>query len=140
MDDTDEESTIWDAVDEVLICGKGEMIKTLANACFHHGIPKRNIHFELFEEYNDDIYPVEKEFPLIENIEVEFTMLGKKYTTQLPDNKDKILQQLLLQKFPVPYSCKSESAEAVNVLWKKEKWNCWKMNILPKKRKCRDIY
>jgi ring-1,2-phenylacetyl-CoA epoxidase subunit PaaE len=23
LDDTDEESTIWDAVDEVLICGKG---------------------------------------------------------------------------------------------------------------------
>jgi len=107
LDDTDEESTIWDAVDEVLICGKGEMIKTLANACYHHGIPKKNIHFELFEEFNDDIYPVEKEFPLIENIEVEFIMLGKKYTTQLPDNKDKILQQLLIQKFPVPYSCKS---------------------------------
>jgi ring-1,2-phenylacetyl-CoA epoxidase subunit PaaE len=84
-----------------------EMIKTLANACYHHGIPKKNIHFELFEEFNNDIYPVEKEFPLIENIEVEFTMLGKKYTTQLPDNRDKILQQLLLQKFPVPYSCKS---------------------------------
>ncbi|MBV8326738.1 ferredoxin--NADP reductase [Chryseobacterium sp.] len=107
LDDTDEESTIWDAVDEVLICGKGEMIKTLANACYHHGIPKKNIHFELFEEYNDDIYPIEKEFPLIENIEVEFTMLGKKYTTILPDNKDRVLQQLLSQKFPVPYSCKS---------------------------------
>lgn len=107
LDDTDEESTIWDAVDEVLICGKGEMIKTLANACYHHGIPKKNIHFELFEEFNDDIYPVEKEFPLIENIEVEFKMFGKKYTTELPDNKEKILQQLLIQKFSVPYSCKS---------------------------------
>lgn len=107
LDDTDEESTIWDAVDEVLICGKGDMIKTLANACYHHGIPKKNIHFELFEEYNDDIYPVEKEFPIIENIDVEFTMLGKKYTTQLPDNNEKILQQLLIRKFSVPYSCKS---------------------------------
>ncbi|WP_042722321.1 flavin reductase family protein [Flavobacterium sp. B17] len=107
LDDTDEESTIWDAVDEVLICGKGEMIKTLANACYHHGIPKKNIHFELFEEYNDDIYPVEKEFPLIENIDVEFKMLGKKYFTELSDNKEKILQQLLIQKFAVPYSCKS---------------------------------
>lgn len=107
LDDTDEESTIWDAVDEVLICGKGEMIKSLANACYHHGIPKKNIHFELFEEYNDDIYPVEKEFPLIENIEVAFKILGKEYETHLPDNKEKILQQLLIQKFPVPYSCKS---------------------------------
>ncbi|UWX61994.1 ferredoxin--NADP reductase [Chryseobacterium oranimense] len=107
LDDTDEESTIWDAVDEVLICGKGEMIKSLANACYHHGIPKKNIHFELFEEYNDDIYPVEKEFPLIENIEVAFKILGKDYETHLPDNKEKILQQLLIQNFPVPYSCKS---------------------------------
>ncbi|WP_292011151.1 ferredoxin--NADP reductase [Chryseobacterium sp.] len=107
LDDTDEESTIWDAVDEVLICGKGNMIKTLANACYHHGIPKKNIHFELFEEYNEDIYPIEKEFPLIENVEVEFKMFGKEYHTILPDNKDKVLQQLLIQKFPVPYSCKS---------------------------------
>lgn len=107
LDDTDEESTIWDAVDEVLICGKGEMIRSLANACYHHGIPKKNIHFELFEEYNDDIYPVEKEFPLIENIEVAFKILGKEYETHLPDNREKILQQLLIQNFPVPYSCKS---------------------------------
>ncbi|WP_159475197.1 flavin reductase family protein [Chryseobacterium sp. 18068] len=107
LDDTDEESTIWDAVDEVLICGKGEMIKTLANACYHHGIPKKNIHFELFEEFNDDIYPVEKEFPLIENVEVDFQLLGKNYQTVFSNNREKILQQLLIQKFPVPYSCKS---------------------------------
>ncbi|MBT2619660.1 MULTISPECIES: flavin reductase family protein [Chryseobacterium] len=107
LDDTDEESTIWDAVDEVLICGKGEMIKTLANACYHHGIPKKNIHFELFEEFNDDIYPIEKEFPLIENVEVDFKIQGQKYSTELPDNREKILQQLLIQKFQVPYSCKS---------------------------------
>ncbi|MEY8760047.1 flavin reductase family protein [Chryseobacterium tongliaoense] len=107
LDDTDEESTIWDAVDDVLICGKGEMIKTLANACYHHGIPKKNIHFELFEEYNDDIYPIEKEFPLIEAVKVEFTMFGKDYETEFPNNKEKILQQLLVQNFPVPYSCKS---------------------------------
>ena len=107
LDDTDEESTIWDAVDEVLICGKGEMIKSIANACFNHGIPKKNIHFELFEEFNDDIYPVEKEFPLIEDIEVDFKIFNKKYSTQLENNKTKLLQQLLIQKFPVPYSCKS---------------------------------
>ncbi|MCA6066272.1 ferredoxin--NADP reductase [Chryseobacterium sp. RG1] len=107
LDDTDEESTIWDAVDDVLICGKGEMIKTLANACYHHGIPKKNIHFELFEEFNDDIYPLEKEFPLIKNVEMEFRILGQQYKTELPTNEEKILQQLLIQKFPVPYSCKS---------------------------------
>ncbi|MFY1046218.1 2Fe-2S iron-sulfur cluster-binding protein [Chryseobacterium sp. GP-SGM7] len=107
LDDTDEESTIWDAVDEVLICGKGEMIKTLANACYHHGIPKKNIHFELFEEFNDDIYPIEKEFPLITDVQVDFKMLGKMYQAHFRDNREKILQQLLTQGFPVPYSCKS---------------------------------
>ena len=107
LDDMDEESTIWDAVDEVLICGKGEMIKSVANACFHHGIPKKNIHFELFEEFNEDIYPQEKEFPLIENIEVDFKIFNKNYSTHLINNKTKLLQQLLIQKFPVPYSCKS---------------------------------
>lgn len=107
LDDTDEESTIWDAVDEVLICGKGEMIKSIANACYENGIRKKNIHFELFEEFNNDIYPVEQEFPLIHNVQLNFRMLGKEYRTILLDNKEKILQQLLIQKFPVPYSCKS---------------------------------
>lgn len=107
LDDTDEESTIWDAVDEVLICGKGEMIKTLANACFENGIPKRNIHFELFEEFNDDIYPQEVDLPLITDIDVDFKILGTSYQTKLPTNKTRLLQQLLEQGFPVPYSCKS---------------------------------
>ncbi|MBW8360697.1 MAG: 2Fe-2S iron-sulfur cluster binding domain-containing protein [Kaistella sp.] len=107
LDDTDEESTIWDAVDEVLICGKGEMIKSLANACYNNGIPKKNIHFELFEEYNEDIYPQEKEFPLIEDIEVDFKLFNSHYSTKLEDNRSRLLQQLLVQKFPLPYSCKS---------------------------------
>lgn len=107
LDDTDEEATLWDAVDEVLICGKGKMIKSLANACYHHGIRKENIHFELFEAYNEDIYPIEKEFPLIENIEVEFTFNAISYKTTFDNNKEKLLPQLLEQGFDVPYSCKS---------------------------------
>ncbi|WP_407405487.1 2Fe-2S iron-sulfur cluster-binding protein [Chryseobacterium sp.] len=107
LDDTDEESTIWDAVDEVLICGKESMVKSLANACYHHGIRKKNIHYELFDELIDEIYPSEKQFPLIENIKVEFTILGKNYSTLFKNNKEKILQQLLEQNYPVPYSCKA---------------------------------
>lgn len=107
LDDTDEESTIWDAVDEILICGPGEMIKSLANESHKRGIPKKNIHFELFESFNEDIYEQEKEFPLIENIEVEFQLYGEKFTTKLQNNKYKLLQQLLEQGFKVPYSCKS---------------------------------
>src|SRR5690606_11669693 len=89
------------------ICGKGDMIKSLANACYNNGIPKKNIHFELFEEYNEDIYPVEKEFPLVENIEVDFKLFNRSYSTVVPNNKIKLLQQLLIQNFPVPYSCNS---------------------------------
>lgn len=107
LDDTDEESTIWDAVDEVLICGKGEMIKSLARACHENGIPKKNIHFELFEEFEDDIYENEQEIEYVSNIEVEFKVDGKRYETVLPDNKIKLLQALLEQKYNIPYSCKS---------------------------------
>lgn len=107
LDDTDEESTIWDAVDEVLICGKGEMIRSLANACYNNGIPKKNIHFELFETFNEDIYPVEKEFPLVQNIAVDFKLFNRDYHSTLPNNKARLLQQLVAQGFPVPYSCKS---------------------------------
>ena len=107
LDDTDEESTIWDSVDEVLICGKGEMIKSLANACFDHGIPKKNIHFELFQEFNEDIYPQEEAFPLIENIEVDFKLMDEVHHTTFDNNETRLLQKLLIQGFPVPYSCKS---------------------------------
>ena len=46
QDEEDEESTIWDATDEVR-SWSSEMIKSIANACYHHGIRKQNIHFEL---------------------------------------------------------------------------------------------
>lgn len=107
LDDTDEESTIWDAVDNVLICGKGEMIKEIANACYENGIPKKSIHFELFAEFNEDIYPQEIEFPKVENIVVDFKINNKNHTTILPNNEMKILQHLIVQGFEVPYSCKS---------------------------------
>jgi ring-1,2-phenylacetyl-CoA epoxidase subunit PaaE len=108
LDEDDEESTIWDSTDKVLICGPGAMIKSVANACYNHGIPKKNIHFELFEAYNEDIYPTEKEFPLIENVNVtiKFNHIVKEGII-LKNNKRKILQQLLDLGYKLPYSCKS---------------------------------
>ena len=70
-----------------------EMIKSIANGCYQNGIPKKNIHFELFETFNEDIYPVEKEFPLLENIDVEFKIFKNSYQTQFEDNKTKILRK-----------------------------------------------
>lgn len=107
LDDTDEESTIWDSVDHVLISGKGEMIKSIANACYENGMMKPNIHFELFEAFNEDIYPQEKEFPLVENIDLYFTLKGEEQHVNFKDNRVKVLQELLQQKYKVPYSCKS---------------------------------
>ena len=107
LDDTDEESTLWDSVDEVLICGPGEMIREVANACYENGIPKKNIHFELFEAFNEDIFPVEVAFPLVEDIEVEYIYQGKSTLVQLEDNRHKLLQSLSSLHLPVPFSCKS---------------------------------
>lgn len=108
LDEDDEESTIWDSTDKVLICGPGAMIKSVANACYNHGIPKKNIHFELFETYNEDIYPTEKEFPLIENVNVKIKFNHiEKDGIILKNNERKLLQQLLDLGYKLPYSCKS---------------------------------
>lgn len=108
LDEDDEESTIWDSTDKVLICGSGAMIKSVANACFNHGIPKKNIHFELFESFNEDIYPTEKEFPLIENVNVKIKFNHVvKDDIILKNNERKLLQQLLDLGYKLPYSCKS---------------------------------
>lgn len=106
-DDTDEESTLWDSVDEVSICGPGEMIREVANACYENGIPKENIHFELFGEFAGDIYPQTVTTPLVRDISVEVLVSGKTFQATLPDNRHKLLQALLDLELPLPYSCKS---------------------------------
>ncbi|NAW51013.1 2Fe-2S iron-sulfur cluster binding domain-containing protein [Elizabethkingia argentiflava] len=107
LDEEDEESTIWDATDEVLICGPGGMIKSIANACYKRGIRKKNIHFELFEEFNEDIYEIEETLPIIKDINVKFTLQGRNYQYDIPSNETPILSALLEAGFNIPYSCKS---------------------------------
>lgn len=108
LDENDEETTIWDEVDEVLICGKGEMIKSIANACFNNGMRKNSIYYELFENFNDTIFEPEQKAEIIQNIEVSFVLNGeKKENILLETNEEKILQQLLKKGYKVPYSCKS---------------------------------
>ena len=109
LDDTDEESTIWDAVDEVLICGKGEMIKTLANACYHHGIPKKNIHFELFTTPGQKIVEtntssVDKDEQLKSLITIKLD--GRSFSFELAYNNGSILDEALKQGADLPYACK----------------------------------
>lgn len=108
LDEDDEETTLWDQVDEILICGPGEMIKSVANACFNNGIPKKSIHFELFEEYNEDIFLNEESFPLLKDISVRFKFNHQESKEViLVDNQKKILPQLLSLGYKLPYSCKS---------------------------------
>lgn len=106
-DEDDEEAVIWDQTDELLICGPGEMIREIANAAFNNGIRKKNIHFELFESFNEDVFPVTQQFPLLKNIKVSYTYLNRHVVAALPDNSRKILHQLLELGYDVPYSCKS---------------------------------
>ncbi len=106
-EEDDAETTIWDSTDEVLICGPGEMIKTVANACNKFGIPRKNIHFELFDTFDGDIFTSEKKIPLLENIETTIQLSGKNYDFVFKNNQEKILTQLLALGLEVPYSCKS---------------------------------
>ena len=86
---------VWDEVDEVLICGKGEMIKSIANACFNNGMRKKSIHYELFENFNENIFEPEKKLEIIHNIEVTYVLNGKKNEKVLLEtNEEKILQKL----------------------------------------------
>ncbi|RQP13788.1 MAG: hypothetical protein EAS48_03010 [Chryseobacterium sp.] len=107
LDEEDEESTIWDATDKVLICGPGAMIKSIANACYDNGIRKTDIHFELFESFNDDIYELETPLPYLSDIRVEIVHNRRELSAHLPNNDRKLLQQLLDQGIELPYSCKS---------------------------------
>ncbi|WKS94395.1 2Fe-2S iron-sulfur cluster-binding protein [Riemerella columbina] len=108
LDEDDEESTIWDAVDEILICGPGAMIKDIATACYNNGMRKKNIHFELFASFNESIFPEDQHYPLVENIRVQWQLNKEKSpVVRLKNNKAKLLQQLLDLGYALPYSCKS---------------------------------
>ncbi|MDY3524463.1 2Fe-2S iron-sulfur cluster-binding protein [Riemerella anatipestifer] len=108
LDEDDEESTIWDAVDEILICGPAEMIKEVATGSYENGIRKKNIHFEFFNTYEGTIFPEEETFPKVENIKVEWKIDGDSFSGVMLENNDgKLLQQILDKGYRLPYSCKS---------------------------------
>ncbi|MDR2122459.1 MAG: 2Fe-2S iron-sulfur cluster binding domain-containing protein [Flavobacteriaceae bacterium] len=96
----------WDEVDEALICGPKNMIITLANAVYNHGIPKENIHYELYE-------PVEKVFhddkiqrSTVKEVQVTFIQGGNTYVLNWINNGSSLLNALLDSGIDAPYSCK----------------------------------
>ncbi|PQL95428.1 2Fe-2S iron-sulfur cluster-binding protein [Apibacter adventoris] len=96
----------WDEVDEALICGPKDMIINLANVIYSYGIPKKNIHYELYE-------PVEKVFhddkiqrSTVKEVKVTFTYEGKTQTMNWINNGSSLLDALLVNGINAPYSCK----------------------------------
>lgn len=96
----------WDELDEALICGPKEMIVILANAIYEHGIPKKNIHYELYE-------PVEKVFhddkikrSTVKEVKVTFTFRQSTKTMNWINNGSSLLTALLDSGVDAPYSCK----------------------------------
>lgn len=107
LDDTDEESTLFDATDYVLICGPGDMIRNIASEAYRSGIPKEQILFEHFEERHSTIFPSLVETPMVKDISVEYSYRGEKRHLVQKENSVTLLEEIRGAGFPVPYSCKS---------------------------------
>lgn len=92
-------------VDEAMVCGPNEMIKTISNEIFAAGIPKKHIHFELFTPDSNplDILPEELDAP--ENVEVTVELDGE--VNHIIWNREKnLIDSLLDADIDAPYSCK----------------------------------
>lgn len=96
----------WDEVDEVMICGPTSMIVTLANAVYKQGIPKINIHYELYEPVDKVFMDEEIVTSSIEEVEVTFTYEGETKSIQWLNNGTTLLDALLDMGIDAPYSCK----------------------------------
>lgn len=96
----------WDEVDEALICGPKEMILTLANAVYAHGIPKKNIHYELYEPVEKVFHDDQVQRSTVKEVKVTFTYEGKTQTINWINNGNSLLDALLDDGINAPYSCK----------------------------------
>ncbi len=96
----------WDEVDEVLICGPKEMILILANAVYHHGIPKKNIHYELYEPIEKVFHDDQIQRSTVKEVQVTFTYEGETRTMNWINNGSSLLEALLDSGIDAPYSCK----------------------------------
>ncbi|MDR1876203.1 MAG: 2Fe-2S iron-sulfur cluster binding domain-containing protein [Flavobacteriaceae bacterium] len=96
----------WDEVDEVLICGPKEMIVTLANAVYHHGIPKENIHYELYEPVEKVFHDDEIQRSKVKEVQLTFIHKGRTHTFIWMNNGSSLLDALLDNGIDAPYSCK----------------------------------
>lgn len=96
----------WDEVDKVLICGPNEMIYEIANAAYHHGIPKENILYEFYQPLNRKVY-TDDAVSGAEKVEVTVISEGKKHQFLWENNGSSLLENLLARNIKAPYSCKN---------------------------------
>ena len=96
----------WDEVDEALICGPKDMIVTLANAVYKHGIPKKNKHYELYEPLEKVFYDDKVKRSTVKEVKVTYTFKNTKQTMNWINNGSSLLRALLDSGVDAPYSCK----------------------------------
>ncbi|MGM5631499.1 2Fe-2S iron-sulfur cluster-binding protein [Apibacter raozihei] len=96
----------WDEVDEALICGPKEMIVTLANAIYGNGIPKKNIHYELYEPIEKVFYDEQIQRSTVKEVKVTYTYEGETRSMNWINNGSSLLDALLDSGIDAPFSCK----------------------------------
>jgi len=102
------------SMDEIFICGPGQMIFSLKDWLEKHGIEKKKIHFELFHPLDPikpaTSTPTEKTetTPATDQkiSEVTVRLDGVSHVFELPYNGDSILDAALYQGADLPFACK----------------------------------
>ncbi|MDX9704511.1 MAG: 2Fe-2S iron-sulfur cluster-binding protein [Weeksellaceae bacterium] len=91
-------------VDEALVCGPNKMIRVITDEIHSAGIPKENIHFELFSTEGLDRIQNEN---AAEQTEVKVTVeLDGEVSTLTWDTKKNLVDAMLDAGIDAPYSCK----------------------------------
>lgn len=96
----------WDELDEALICGPKDMIVTLANAIYEQGIPKKNIHYELYEPVEKVFFDDKVKRSTVKEVKVTYTFRKNTKTMNWINNGSSLLTALLDSGVEAPYSCK----------------------------------
>lgn len=97
-----------EGTDEFLLCGPEQMIFDLRDMLIQNEVPKKNIHFELFESSAGNILKHKKPAPHepSEDVsEITITLDGQDHVLQVPYDDQPILEYVLDAGYPAPFSC-----------------------------------
>lgn len=97
-----------DETDEFLLCGPEKMIFDISDMLKDHGVPKKQIHFELFESAAGNILKHKEpstHSPDEEMSEVTITLDGEDHVLEIPYDDQPIIEYVLDAGYPAPFSC-----------------------------------